>query len=320
MNVLFTKFKNVFADLAMKKDTALDGKPRKMDIVSTVAMLSEPRIGTKSAQILLRHIRQFLGCPIVESEKKRRRYFGTNDYPPTCKKMVLEAKTVIPYWYKLSHELIKDQINEIVSEDSLLGLERVNFVVGGDHGGGKFRMTLKVLLVFSSKKSISKLYQIATVEHSKDETEILKRTVLQPIGDGLHEIASRKLFVVRKLSKGNKLSTAFHFLDDATDTPVICNVSSSLVVVGKLKFYFQTLGWENMSGSWCCWCTTHPSTWNTLCTTYHHNKEEDSWTIAKLKDYKYRIESGELKDARDKKGVVQHPVWDFIEPVHFMFP
>jgi hypothetical protein len=95
MNVLFPKFKNVFADLAMKKDTALDGKPRKMDIVSTVAMLSEPRIGTKSAQILLRHIRQFLGCPIVESEKKRRRYFGTNDYPPTCKKMVLEAKTVI---------------------------------------------------------------------------------------------------------------------------------------------------------------------------------------------------------------------------------
>ena len=49
-----------------------------------------------------------LDLPIVESEKKRKRYFKTNDCPPTCKKMVLEDKTVIPYWYKLPNELIKD--------------------------------------------------------------------------------------------------------------------------------------------------------------------------------------------------------------------
>jgi len=29
MNVLFTKFGNVFADIAIKKDIALDGKPKK---------------------------------------------------------------------------------------------------------------------------------------------------------------------------------------------------------------------------------------------------------------------------------------------------
>ncbi len=74
--------------------------------------------------------------------------------------MVLEDKTVIRYWYKLPNELIKYQINEILSEDSLLGLERVNFTVGGDHGGGKCRVTFKVLLVFSCKKSISRLYQM----------------------------------------------------------------------------------------------------------------------------------------------------------------
>jgi hypothetical protein len=78
--------------------------------------------------------------------------------------MVLEYKTVIPYWYKLPNELIKDQINEIVSEDNLLGLERVNFTVGGNHVGRKFRMTFQVLLAFSSKKTISRLYQIASVE------------------------------------------------------------------------------------------------------------------------------------------------------------
>ena len=59
MNVLFTKFENVFADLVIQKDIALDGKPRKLDIVSMEVMLIEACIGTKSARILFRHIRQF---------------------------------------------------------------------------------------------------------------------------------------------------------------------------------------------------------------------------------------------------------------------
>jgi hypothetical protein len=215
--------------------------------------------------------------------------------------------------------LIKDQINEIASAENLVGLERAVFTVGGDHGGGKFRMTFKILLVFSSKKSISRLYQIASVEHSKDETEILKTTVLEPVGEGLRKIVSGKCFIVQKLSEG-MLSASFNVLNDPNDTPVICNISSSLVVAGDLKFYFQILGRENMSGSWCCWCTTHPSTWDKLCTSHHCDKQEDTWTISKLKDCKHRIEAGQLKEAREKKGIVHHPVWDFIEPDHFMFP
>ncbi len=49
LNILSSKFENVFTDIAMKKDIAIDGKPRKMDIVSTEVMLSEARIGTYSA-------------------------------------------------------------------------------------------------------------------------------------------------------------------------------------------------------------------------------------------------------------------------------
>jgi hypothetical protein len=55
--------------------------------------------------------------------------------------------------------------------------------VGGGHGGGKFRMTLKVLFRLSSKATISRLFQTASVEYSKDITSILKSTVLDPIGE-----------------------------------------------------------------------------------------------------------------------------------------
>jgi hypothetical protein len=61
-------------------------------------------------------------------------------------------------------------------------------------------MTFKILLVFSSKKSISRLYQIASVKHSKYETEILKTTVLEAVGEGLHDIVLGKHFIVQKLS------------------------------------------------------------------------------------------------------------------------
>jgi hypothetical protein len=68
--------------------------------------------------------------------------------------------------------MIKNQINEIVSEEDLEGLERVKFTVCGGEG------------------------------HSKDDTEILKMTVLQPIGDGLCKDIPGKRFIIQKLSEG----------------------------------------------------------------------------------------------------------------------
>jgi hypothetical protein len=80
--------------------------------------------------------------------------------------------------------------------------------------------------------------------------ESLKTTVYHLLGMASMIFFSGNHFIVKKLSEGNQLSAFFHLPDDATDTPVICNVSSSLVVVGGLKFYFQVLGRENMFDSW----------------------------------------------------------------------
>jgi hypothetical protein len=83
-------------------------------------MLSETCIGTYSARILFRHAQQFLGHPLVESEKKRKCYIGLNNYPPTCKQKILQDKTII-----------------------------LNIMEGGG-----FRMTFKILL-FSCQRILS---------------------------------------------------------------------------------------------------------------------------------------------------------------------
>jgi hypothetical protein len=66
----------------------------------------------------------------------------------------------------------------MVKESQLEGLKRVDFCVGGDHGGGKFRMSLKVLLWFEGRETSSHLYQISSVSHSADDSKILTDTVL----------------------------------------------------------------------------------------------------------------------------------------------
>jgi hypothetical protein len=63
------------------------------------------------------------------------------ELPPIVKEKVLQD----PYWYKPPDELIQHLLKAIVLTDQLLGLKRVDFTISGDHGGGKFCMTLKIL-------------------------------------------------------------------------------------------------------------------------------------------------------------------------------
>jgi hypothetical protein len=70
-----------------------------------------------------------------------------------------------------------------------------------------------------------------------------------------------------------------------------------------------------MSSSWCMWCTAHPSTWK-----QHPVTAAEEWSIAKIKSVKERIERRELKEPREMLGVVNDPIWDFVEPQNYIFP
>jgi hypothetical protein len=49
-------------------------------------------------------------------------------------------------------------------------------------------------------------------------------------------------------------------------------------------------------------------------------RESLLWTIQRLKEVKDKITGGELKQAKDKLGVVEYPIRDFIEPCNYMLP
>jgi hypothetical protein len=70
-----------------------------------------------------------------------------------------------------------------------------------------------------------------------------------------------------------------------------------------------------MTSSWCMWCNSHPSDWK-----HHPIPLVDNCMIEKIKEHKDRINRRELREARDIQGIVNYPVWDFIEPENYMFP
>ncbi len=72
-------FEDSFYSTAVKSGAAYSlGK--KIDALSVEAMLTESCAQLSKAMIIFRHIARFFGRSIFESEKKRLKYFGDNDF------------------------------------------------------------------------------------------------------------------------------------------------------------------------------------------------------------------------------------------------
>jgi hypothetical protein len=85
------------------------------------------------------------------------------------------------------------------------------------------------------------------------------------------------------------LTVAFSLSPECNGVTQVCSVQNTIVVVGDLKFYAQLLGRENMSGSWCMLCDTHPSQWNNDASV---SSRENLWTIQRIKEGKDKFSKG----------------------------
>jgi len=269
IKVLYKKFEESFAAVAIEMNVMVEQEPeKKMDVVSTEAMLQEANVTTKSARILSRHLRQHFGRSLFASESERRKYFSDIDFSPMVKTKILEDKTIIPFWYKRPEIFLQKQLKNMIDLSLLPQLIKVDIIIGGDHGGGKFRMSMKVNFRLVEKKTHSYLTQIASVSYSKDNTEILKETVLNPIGEGLELLVSGGKFIVLD----NDYNLQFS-LSNTTSRTVHCNCPVQVYLAGDLKFYAQMSGREDMSSFWCMWCVLHPNSWKTF---HENNMAENS--------------------------------------------
>jgi len=315
---MYRKYEDTFVSVAIAKCVVNEKsqEEEKMDVISTEAMIQEANITTKSARIISRHLRQHFGRSLFASEKERRKFFAGSDFPPTVSSKVLDDKTIIPFWYKRPDYYLQNQLKSMINPAMLKDLIRVDLVIGGDHGGGKFRVTMKVNFRLPDKGTVSYLTQIASVSYSKDKTAILRETVLDPIGEGLRQISEGGRFIVLD----NDYTLEFS-LSNTDDKSIHCSCPIQLFLVGDLKFYAQMSGREDMSSYWCMWCMLHPSEWRSFGESSDSvpEKEKQIWTVNLHNKHLDYIRTNNVKQAREIKGVVSEHIWDFIKPKNYIF-
>ncbi len=243
---LYGKNDAAFESIAVENGFIMAGS-KKMDAVQVEAMISEAGLTKNNCRILFRHLNQFFGRSLFESENKRRSYFAGTEYPPVVDRIVLADKTIVDYWYKEPDLMLTHQINNIINQDELPHVTSVDLTVGGDHGGGKFRMTLKILFRFLDKRTVSRLFQIASVSHSKDATAILQSTVLHPVGESLRKICLGGQFIVYADSN-DSLGLTFN-LNVSYFCLMFQNLFSSKILLVSFFtfFYFRKLLITNLS-------------------------------------------------------------------------
>ena len=88
------------------------------------------------------------------------------------------------FWYKEPDRLLKQQLKQILFlPQDLHGMCHMDLVAGGDHGQRMFQMTLQMLLHYEHEKEMhSFLFQIWEIDCPNDMTELLKNTILEPLG------------------------------------------------------------------------------------------------------------------------------------------
>jgi hypothetical protein len=70
------------------------------------------------------------------------------------------------------------------------------------------------------------------------------------------------------------------------------------------------------------WCKLHPSTWKRFNEIKDEvaDEEKQLWTVALHDETLQKIQDGQLKTAKEKRGVVSKHIWSFIEPRCYIFP
>ena len=170
---------------------------KRMDVYSTAAMFADANINSTQQRTILRHFFSYFGLRLVATEKELRE-LGEGYLVPLTGSIETEQKEKISYWYKLVDEHFNHEIGDLIGNDLSFpqNLSKVDIVVGGDHGKGRFRLVLMIFLRSKNGITRSRRFVIGEIKCKKDYSEILRKTFILQQNDALDNVASGKRFII----------------------------------------------------------------------------------------------------------------------------
>ena len=238
----------------------------------------------------------------------------------------------------------------------------IDTIVGGDHGKRAFRLFLKLNLsspeTRKEKQQISfdcPMVQIAYIECSKSNRELLENTIMKDLNEQLEELENKKVvlvytedeygalnqwttYVVPKTCNISNCTIDQDFVIDMGDDlkinlkerEIFMNCQSSteftireivhnfeLFVLGDLEFECQVMGMNKSDGKHCMLCATQFTEFNYCRETI----EERQRTTETMKDHYKEYEARKINkpDLRNYKGVNGKPLLP-IDPRNIIIP
>ena len=165
-------------------------------------------------------------------------------------------------------------------------INRIDIVVGGDHGQGVFRFLMNILYIMNDDTRHDSIQHMGYILCKKDNGIIFKNTIIKDLGDSIKLLNESMLFNNQQLS------------------------SSNIYVTGDLVFLVIWLGKEYVSPYWWIKCKSPAKHWK----LYIHTIG-DEWSIENLKIF---FQSGEK--STESLGIKEEPYWDFVEVDNYMCP
>jgi hypothetical protein len=220
------------------------------------------------------------------------------------------------YWYKPVDELLAHEVDDMLTVQLVPTVLSVDAVVGADHGQGEFRMILMILFRCEGGKTIKYRFTVGELPCKKDTALVMKQSFMVKQNEALHRLNKEKKVILTSVpdEDGNlRISAVFSDADlqkEGAGTK-LKEIPLRLFACGDLAFYHLILGREHMSHHWCWLCMLSPKEWKEgLVPT-----PEQLWNIARMK-----AKHDEALRGADRKGMQEYPIWDAIEPDHFLAP
>ncbi len=283
---------------------------KKMDAATACAMWQEANVSRKSQRTILRYLAAEYGCRLVVPEAEVDA-FGQDHVPPVTGSFEdpVTSKT-IHFWTKPIAKLLEVSVSTYVREKSIAAddaalaiLKSIDVVLGGDHGQGKFRSVIKIILRDEDGKQVdSMVMKVGHIDCTKDTYDILKSSVAGPLNKSIEEVVKSGALQLIREQDGN-LSCRMKN-DGEESLTIITNLPIRVFVTGDLAYFAAILGKVNMAGDWCTWCGLSAKEWSPT----DHDKGE-LWTLEAMAEVRLSISSGATNDtSADRRGCVDVPL------------
>jgi hypothetical protein len=281
----------------------------RMSATYTNAMLKESNNNAKQARIISRFLKYWYNRWLLASEFDVSSL--SDGYVEPEEGYIIMDKEKIRYWWKHPGEVIVSEIGDMLKPEGLQDVKSFDIAIGGDHGKGRFRLALILIIRFHSvTEFLRRVFVHGEIDSAKDKASILHDTFLEKFDAEITKIVQHKKFWLYQ-SPSQKASVSFEQIEDGFAKPV------RSFICGDGKFFMQVTGRENMASHWCPYCKTLVTRCEWKNEKDWINCNEEEWTLQGLKD---QLEENIQKDLKGgaRKGVVKKVIFNFAEPNHIL--